>query len=187
MYQQVSQSYWLKLPLLLVNSEPSSLTVFSRPLWIPWSLSLHIPHCQSLASHPGACTEPFIIPAVPLPPWMESVQYAHSWCCLWKLQVEGATGPKAAELVFIWLNNNANSLNLAISKSFLAFLTLREFGKLTCLSLEEMLQLNHFFLKVCLKYHVRILHTLNFFYPPVCILLFSLLHFSKYLPFIHSD
>lgn len=140
MYQQVSQSYWLKLPLLLVNSEPSSLSVFSCPLWIPWSLSLHIPHCHSLALCPESrslCRALLLFQVYP-PPVLrsrESVNTSNNQCRLCKLQVKVVEAPKAGELMFILPNNNSDCLILALSESFLAFLTLTDIGKLPCLEI----------------------------------------------------
>lgn len=53
MYQQVPQSCWLKLLLLLVNSGPSGFCVFTCPLWVLRSL-YERPLLQALASCPGA-------------------------------------------------------------------------------------------------------------------------------------
>lgn len=63
---------------------------------------------------------------------------------------EGGGTPKAGELVFVSPSNSTNSLNLGVSQSYLAFLTLAEIGRFTRLSSKLMLPLKNLFLKVCL-------------------------------------
>lgn len=141
MYQQVSQSSWSKLPLLLVKSEPSSLSVFSCPLWIPWSLALHIPHCHSLALCPetrSLCRALLLFQVCPpsFLRWREGVNTSNNRCHLCKLQVRVVGAPIARELVFILPDNNSDCLILAVSESFLAFLTLTDMGRCPCLEIK---------------------------------------------------
>lgn len=85
---------------------------------------------------------------------------------------ERARASRGRGAVLVWPGNHADSLNPAVSKSFLAFLTLREVGKLTPLSSEELLQLHYLFLQVCLINVLSEYSTLylNPLYPPFHIL-----------------
>lgn len=161
MYQQASQSSWLKLPLLLVNSEPSSLVFSAAPCGFRETF-LCILLCQSLTLCPvtrslwGACSLSQLCP----PSFLQQrkcVHLASNWSCLCKLW-KSSLNSGSCRLVLIFHNDTLKLVFLLFSEQFLPLLTLLKYANLPS---RYMLQWT-VFLKVFLPYFQVIVVQISF-------------------------